>query len=38
MIINHTHTFISTPAGTTIGLKDKECGQIGAITIAGTLG
>ena len=31
-------TLISTPAGTTIGLKDKECGQTGVMMIAGTLG
>lgn len=31
-------TFNSTPAGTTMGLNDKECGQIGVTTIAGTLG
>lgn len=28
----------STPAGTTIGLKDSECGQIGVTMIAGTDG
>lgn len=28
----------STPAGTTIGLKDNEWGQIGVIIIAGTFG
>lgn len=31
-------TLSSTPAGTTIGLKDKEWGQIGVIMIAGTFG
>ena len=31
-------TFISTPAGTTIGRKDKECGQMGVNMIAGTFG
>lgn len=31
-------TLSSTPAGTTIGLKLRECGQIGVTTIAGTLG
>ena len=31
-------TLISTPAGTTIGLKDSECGHTGAMRIAGTLG
>jgi len=35
---NWMHTFNSTPAGTTIGLKERECGQIGVIMIAGTLG
>lgn len=33
-----TFTVNSIPAGTTIGRKDKECGQIGQITIAGTFG
>lgn len=28
----------STPAGTTMGLKDREWGQMGVIMIAGTLG
>ena len=28
----------STPAGTTMGLKDNECGQIGVTIIAGTDG
>lgn len=28
----------STPAGTTIGLKEREWGQIGVTMIAGTLG
>jgi len=31
-------TLSSTPAGTTIGLKDKEWGQIGVIIMAGTEG
>ena len=31
-------TLSSTPAGTTIGLKDNECGQMGVTIIAGTLG
>ena len=31
-------TLSSTPAGTTIGLKDSVCGQIGVTNIAGTLG
>lgn len=31
-------TLSSTPAGTTIGLKDNEWGQIGVIIIAGTFG
>ena len=31
-------TFNSTPAGTTIGLNDKECGHIGVTMMAGTLG
>lgn len=31
-------TLSSTPAGTTIGLKDKEWGQIGVTIIAGTDG
>jgi hypothetical protein len=30
--------FNSTPAGTTIGRKLNECGQIGVTMIAGTLG
>lgn len=28
----------STPAGTTMGLKDSECGQMGVTMMAGTLG
>lgn len=31
-------TFSSTPAGTTMGLKESECGQMGVIMMAGTLG
>lgn len=31
-------TLISTPAGTTMGLKDSEWGQTGAMRMAGTLG
>ena len=31
-------TLSSILAGTTIGLKESECGQIGVSTIAGTLG
>ena len=31
-------TLISTPAGTTMGLKEREWGQIGVINIQGTLG
>lgn len=31
-------TFSSTPAGTMMGLKDSECGQMGVIIVAGTLG
>ena len=31
-------TFNSTPAGTTIGLNDKEWGQMGVTIIAGTDG
>lgn len=31
-------TLSSTPAGTTMGLKESECGQMGVIMIAGTLG
>ena len=31
-------TLISTPAGTTIGRNDSECGQIGVMIMAGTLG
>lgn len=31
-------TISSTPAGTTIGLKDRECGHIGVTMIAGTEG
>ena len=28
----------STPAGTTMGLKESECGQMGVTMMAGTLG
>ena len=35
---NGVVTFNSTPAGTTIGRNDKECGQMGVIIIAGTFG
>jgi hypothetical protein len=38
MSINIQITLSSTPAGTTMGLKDSECGQIGVTMIAGTLG
>lgn len=31
-------TISSTPAGTTMGLKDSECGQMGVTMMAGTLG
>lgn len=31
-------TLSSTPAGTTMGRKESECGQMGVIMIAGTLG
>lgn len=31
-------TLSSTPAGTTMGLKESECGQMGVIMMAGTLG
>lgn len=31
-------TLSSTPAGTTIGRKLSECGQIGVTIMAGTLG
>lgn len=31
-------TMSSTPAGTTMGLKDREWGQMGVTMIAGTLG
>lgn len=31
-------TLSSTPAGTTMGLKEREWGQIGVIMMAGTLG
>lgn len=31
-------TLSSTPAGTTIGLKEREWGQMGVTMIAGTLG
>ena len=31
-------TLISTPAGTTIGLKESEWGQIGVMSMAGVLG
>ena len=31
-------TLISTPAGTTMGLKDNECGHTGVMRMAGTLG
>ncbi|KAI2797596.1 hypothetical protein BLOT_014130 [Blomia tropicalis] len=33
-----TQIFNSTPAGTTIGRNESECGHIGVIIIAGTLG
>lgn len=32
------NTLSSTPAGTTMGLKESECGQMGVIMMAGTLG
>lgn len=32
------NTLRSTPAGTTMGLKESECGQMGVIMMAGTLG
>lgn len=32
------YTFSSTPAGTTIGLKDSEWGQMGVTMMAGTEG
>ena len=32
------HTLISTPAGTTIGRNESECGQMGVMRMAGTLG
>lgn len=38
MIKKNSTTFSSTPAGTTIGLNESECGQIGVTIIAGTLG
>lgn len=31
-------TLSSTPAGTTMGLKESECGQMGVTMMAGTLG
>ena len=31
-------TLISTPAGTTIGRKDREWGQMGVMRMQGTLG
>lgn len=31
-------TMSSTPAGTTMGLKESECGQMGVTIMAGTLG
>ena len=31
-------TVISTPDGSTVGLNERECGQIGVITIQDTLG
>lgn len=31
-------TLSSTPAGTTMGLKERECGQMGVIMMAGTFG
>lgn len=31
-------TMSSTPAGTTMGLKESECGQMGVTMMAGTLG
>lgn len=33
-----TSTLSSTPAGTTMGRKEREWGQIGVIMMAGTLG
>jgi len=36
--VNRIITLSSTPAGTTIGLKDREWGQIGVTIMAGTLG
>lgn len=36
--LESTQTLISTPAGTTMGLKDKEWGQIGVSRMQGTLG
>ena len=35
---NEASTLSSTPAGTTMGLKESECGQIGVTMMAGTLG
>ena len=32
------NTMSSTPAGTTMGLKESECGQMGVTMMAGTLG
>lgn len=32
------YTFSSTPAGTTMGRKDNECGQMGVTMMAGTEG
>lgn len=37
-ISKHNSTFSSTPAGTTIGRKDREWGHIGVIIMAGTDG
>lgn len=36
--LNSVHTFNSTPAGTTMGRKLSECGQMGVTIIAGTEG
>lgn len=38
MLLPLIPTMSSTPAGTTMGLKDSECGQMGVTMMAGTLG
>lgn len=38
MLNAYEHTLSSTPAGTTMGLKEREWGQMGVTMMAGTLG